>query len=96
MSPSRTFYHSLYGESTYLVDVDKFLGPYSTKYRNVVITGPILPRAYASEIKSLADLKSSILYTGGRPRISSTPLGVNSLYNRHPIVITGPYSTSFI
>jgi len=62
------------------------LGPYNYEYPNVVVTGTFplnqLPYDYFS---SLANLKSQIFYSG-LPRISSTPLGVNSLYNRFPYI----------
>lgn len=72
---------------------NQWLGPYNDNYPNVVITGRMIQNSYVRPIRSLDDLKSQLYYAGGRPRISSTPLGVNSLYNRFPYINQGSLQT---
>lgn len=68
------------------------LGPYNYRYPNVCVTGtfPI----YSRTISSIAGLKESF-YNSGLPRVSSTPLGMNSFYNRFPYINLGSYQTSY-
>lgn len=46
--------------------------------------------------KSIYQLKSDWIYSGGRPRVSSTPLGVSSVYTRFPVFDLSQYQTSRI
>lgn len=67
-------------------DKINYLGPYNYEYPSVVVTGtfPLIKLPY-DYFSTLANVKSQIFYAG-LPRISSTPLGVNSLYNRFPYI----------
>jgi len=85
---------------------------YQRKYPNVCITGFIpqcRPPMIKGEIidgeyplsgpyypKSIYQLKSDWIYGGGRPRVSSTPLGVSSVYTRFPVFDLSQYQTSRI
>jgi hypothetical protein len=75
--------------------IDKRLGPYN-QYPNVVITGNFPCNYFPPRLNSLNDYKSLILYGGGLPRISSTPLTTSSLYNRNPWIDQGSLQTSGI
>jgi hypothetical protein len=66
--------------------------PYNVLYPNVVITGTF-PLFYQPRIKTIQDLKYNFYYNAGLPKISSTPLGINSLYNRNPIIDQGSLQT---
>lgn len=72
---------------------NEILGPYNYKYPNVVITGSF--PLYRKPINTINDLKYSFYYNG-LPKISSTPLGVNSMYNRFPYINQGSLQTSQI
>lgn len=74
---------------------DPRLGPYNYQYPNVVVTGRF-PVA-ALKIRTIDDLKICWFGGGaGLPRVSSTPLGVNSLYNRAPYIDQGSLQTRSI
>jgi hypothetical protein len=71
---------------------DPRLGPYNYKYPSVVVTGSF--PVTAPRIQNIDDLKT--YWFGGHtglPRVSSTPLGVNSLYNRAPYIDQGSLQT---
>jgi hypothetical protein len=76
------------------------LSVYDNNYYNYCITGsfPAQCQEDVEKIKpmTLLDFKSQFFYGGGRPRISSTPLGVNSFYNRYPPVDISQYQTTRI
>jgi hypothetical protein len=67
------------------------LSPYE-KYPNVVITGHV-PPGFRAPMYSLDTLRYTLFYHAGLPRISSTPLGVNSFYNRNPWIDQGSLQT---
>lgn len=65
-----------------LTTFDPRLGPYN-QFPNVVVTGTFPCHSFPPKITNLTDVKSQIFYSG-LPRISATPMGMNSLYNRNP------------
>jgi hypothetical protein len=77
-------------------DTDPRLGPYDYKYARVCITGGFAPNYAPRKINTLNDLKYSFYYSAGLPKISSTPLGMNSAYNRLPYIDQGSLQTSRI
>jgi hypothetical protein len=74
---------------------EKFLETYNRYYPNVVITGNYPPNFSIKNIptKTINDLKTIFYYSGGLPRISSTPLATSSLYNRAPYMYVGNIAT---
>jgi hypothetical protein len=75
---------------------NKFLGPYDDKYPNVVISNLHVYNYIPRKINTLNDIKYSLYYCGGLPRVSSTPLSVNSMYNRFPYISFSSLQTSQI
>lgn len=73
--------------------VNERLKPYEV-YPNVVITGNF--PCFRPRLSNLNDFKSVILYGGGLPRISSTPLTTSSFYNRNPYIDQGSLQTKRI
>jgi len=73
---------------------------YNQRYFNYCITGFVnLSNPYITRRRypiTLNQLKSDLIYGNGYPRISSTPLGVSSLYNRFPVFDLSQYQTSRI
>jgi hypothetical protein len=74
------------------------LRQYNKNYLNYCITG-YLPKNNIFNQKihyplTFNQLKSQFIYSIGYPRISSTPLGMNSLYNRYPHFNLSQYQTT--
>lgn len=67
-------------------NINEKLGSYDYLYPNVVITGNFVPNYHPIRIKTINDLKYNFYYNAGLPKISSTPLGINSFYNRNPVI----------
>ena len=72
------------------------LRQYNKNYLNYCITGYIPKNNYPKINQPLTfnQLKSQFIYSVGYPRISSTPLGMSSLYNRFPHFDLSQYQTT--